>query len=218
MTRFFKMIDLKAIRNISFMILSILIFLVGVVVYGIILNLREVTLEEAMAFKGIKEFQKINIIIDRSSFSLSLFDDTTLVKTYKASFGRNVKEPKKTDGDGATPIGVYKICSIDTASEYHKFFKINYPNLEDAEETLRRGIISREEFEDIKFNYYYADCTPFSKILGGNIGIHGIGRLNFVFKNLPFAYNWTDGSIALSDENIDELYSVVKKGTKVVIK
>lgn len=212
------MIDFRVIKNISFMILSILIFLVGVVVYGIILNLREVTLKEAMALKGIKEFEKVNIVIDRSAFSLSLFDDTTLVKTYKASFGRNVKEPKKVDGDGSTPIGVYKICSIDTASQYHKFFRINYPNLEDAEEALRRGSISLKEFEDIKFNYYYGDCTPFSKILGGNIGIHGIGRLNFIFKNLPFVYNWTDGSIALSNENIDELYSVVKKGTKVVIK
>ena len=85
------MIDFRVIKNISFMILSILIFLVGVVVYGIILNLREVTLKEAMALKGIKEFEKVIIVIDRSAFSLSLFDDTTLVKTYKASFGRNVK-------------------------------------------------------------------------------------------------------------------------------
>lgn len=218
MTRFFRMIDFKVVRNISFMILSILIFLVGVVVYGIILNLREIPLKEVMVIKGIKQFQKPNIVIDRSTFSLSLFDDTTLVKTYKASFGRNVKQPKKIDGDGGTPVGVYKICSIDTASEYHKFFKINYPNLKDAEEVLRRGGISLKEFENIKFNYYYSDCTPFSKILGGNIGIHGIGRLNFIFKNLPFVYNWTNGSIALSNENIDELYSVVKKGTKVVIK
>ena len=55
-------------------------------------------------------------------------------------------------------------------------------------------------------------------MLGGEIGIHGIGRLNYIFKNLPFVYNWTNGSIAMSDEDIDELYSVVKLGTKVVIK
>jgi len=54
--------------------------------------------------------------------------------------------------------------------------------------------------------------------LGGDIGIHGIGRLNFFFKNLPFVFNWTDGSIALSNENIDELISVVKVGTKIVIR
>ena len=54
--------------------------------------------------------------------------------------------------------------------------------------------------------------------LGGNVGIQGIGRLNFLFKYLPFNYNWTDGSVAISNENMDELYSVVKKGTRVVIK
>lgn len=55
-------------------------------------------------------------------------------------------------------------------------------------------------------------------MLGGNIGIHGIGRLNPIFKNLPFVYNWTDGSIAISNESLDELLSVINTGTQVVIK
>jgi len=55
-------------------------------------------------------------------------------------------------------------------------------------------------------------------VLGGNICIHGIGRLNSIFKNLPFVYNWTDGSIALSNESLDEILSVIKTGTQVVIK
>ena len=37
-------------------------------------------------------------------------------------------------------------------------------------------------------------------------------------KNLPFVYNWTNGSISVSNEAIDEIFSVVQKGTKVVIK
>jgi hypothetical protein len=54
--------------------------------------------------------------------------------------------------------------------------------------------------------------------LGGNLGLHGIGKFNFIIKNLPFVFNWTNGSIALSDEDIDEIFSIVKVGTKVVIK
>ena len=54
--------------------------------------------------------------------------------------------------------------------------------------------------------------------MGGNVGIHGLGRLNLFFENLPFVYNWTDGSIAISNENLDEILTVVRKGTKVVIK
>ena len=55
-------------------------------------------------------------------------------------------------------------------------------------------------------------------VLGGNIGIHGIGRLNSIFKNLPFVYNWTDGSIALSNEDLDEILTVINTGTNIVIK
>lgn len=47
---------------------------------------------------------------------------------------------------------------------------------------------------------------------------YGIGRLNPIFKNLPFVYNWTDGSIALSNEDLDEILTVTKQGTQVVIK
>ena len=40
----------------------------------------------------------------------------------------------------------------------------------------------------------------------------------YIFKNLPFVFNWTNGSIAMSDENIDEIHSVIREGTEVVIK
>ena len=190
----------------------------GVLIYGIILNLKQVTLNEAMLNKGFSELKNPNIIIDRANFSLNLYEDTVLVKSYRASFGRNVHQVKYRAGDEATPVGTYKICSIDTSVHYHRFFRLNYPNLEDATDALRKGWISQKTFDSIKFEFYYEGCTKFNNVLGGNIGIHGVGKFNFIFKNLPFVYNWTNGSIALSDEDIDELYSVIKVGTKVVIK
>lgn len=190
----------------------------GVLIYGIILNLKQETLKEAMLNKGFSELKNPNIIIDRATFTLKLYEDTVLVKIYRASFGRNVHQIKYRAGDEATPVGTYKICSIDTSVHYHRFFRLNYPNLEDATDALRKGWISQKIFDRIKFEFYYEGCTKFNNVLGGNIGIHGIGKFNFIFKNLPFVYNWTNGSIALSDEDIDELYSVIKVGTKVVIK
>jgi hypothetical protein len=103
-------------------------------------------------------------------------------------------------------------------NKYHKFLRLNYPNLNDATEALRKGIISQKEFDKLSFQFYYDDCPDLVTALGGNIGIQGIGEYNSIFKNLPFVYNWTDGSVAVSNESIDEIYSVVKKGTKVVIK
>jgi hypothetical protein len=90
--------------------------------------------------------------------------------------------------------------------------------LDDAAEALRKGWITQSGFNQLKFEFYYEGCTKYNEVLGGDIGIHGIGRLNYIFKNLPFVFNWTNGSIAMSDENMNELYSIIKVGTKVVIK
>ena len=200
------------------MTLAIVLFLSGVIVYGIILNLREIPLSEALNQKGFSELKNPNIVIDRVSFTLDLYEDSVLVKTYRASFGRTLHKPKSRAGDGATPVGSYQVCSIDTSYKYYKFFRLNYPSLDDATDALRKGLISQKEFNNIKFEYYYEGCTGYNLVLGGNIGIHGIGRFNFILKNMPFVFNWTDGSIALSDEDIEEIYSVIKIGTKVIIK
>ena len=206
------------VRNVIYMTLAIVLFLSGVIVYGIILNLREIPLSEALNQKGFSELKNPNIVIDRVSFTLDLYEDSVLVKTYRASFGRTLHKPKSRAGDGATPVGNYQVCSIDTSYKYYKFFRLNYPSIDDATDALKKGLISQKEFNNIKFEYYYEGCTGYNLVLGGNIGIHGIGRFNFILKNMPFVFNWTDGSIALSDEDIEEIYSVIKIGTKVIIK
>lgn len=205
-------------RNIIFAISGILLFLVGTVVYGIVLNLRDIPLSEAMTKKGFTKLEDVSIIIERKNYVLHVYEDTVLIKSYRASFGRNLRNKKTFANDGATPVGSYSVCSIDSSHMYYKYLRLNYPNLEDAVEALRKGIITQREFNNLKFDFYYKDCIETETVLGNNIGIHGIGRLNYVFKNLPFVYNWTDGSVALSNENIDEILSVIRKGTKVVIK
>lgn len=206
------------VRNIIYMTIAILLFVGGVVVYGIVLNLRQVTLEEAMQKKGFTKLNSVNLVVDRSTFTVNLYEDSTLIKSYRASFGKSLRKPKMRSGDGATPVGEYKICSVDTAYKYYKLFKLNYPNLDDATDALRMGLISQKQFDNIKFQFYYQGCIDFNNVLGGNIGIHGIGKFNYILKNLPFVYNWTNGSIAVCDEDLDELYSVIKIGTKVVIR
>lgn len=200
------------------MTLTILLFLTGVVVYGILLNLREISLSEALAQNGFSELNNVNIVIDRTNFTLDLYEDSVLVKSYRASFGRTLHKQKSRAGDGATPVGRYKVCSIDTSSIYYKYFRLNYPNLDDATDALKKGLISQKDFNNIKFEYYYKGCTSYNSVLGGNIGIHGIGKFNYILKNLPFVFNWTDGSIALNNEDIEEIYSVIKIGTEVIIK
>ncbi|MFI5236563.1 MAG: L,D-transpeptidase family protein [Ignavibacteriales bacterium] len=211
-------INKDVLKNIVYLTLAIIIFFFGVIVYGIVLSFRDIPLSEALLKSGYSEITKPKIVIDRHNYTLGIYQDSVLIKNYRVSFGKSVHTPKKRAGDKATPIGVYKICKIYTTHRYYKFFQINYPNLDDGSDALRKGLISQKEFNDIKFDYYYEACTKYNNILGGNIGIHGIGELNYIFKNLPFVFNWTDGSIALSNENIDEIYSVIREGTEVVIK
>lgn len=205
-------------RNILFMTATIIVFLSGVVLYGIILNMGQISLKEAMLDQGYGELKNPNIVIDRANYTLELFEDSVFIKSYRANFGKSVHQPKTRAGDGVTPVGIYKICSIDTVHKYRVFLKLNYPNLRDAENALRKGWISQKEFNEIKFQFYYEGCTKYHGVLGGNIGIHGFGRFNYIMKNLPFVFNWTEGSVAVSDEDISELYSVIKIGTRVEIK
>jgi murein L,D-transpeptidase YafK len=211
-------VNKNTVRNVFFMTAGIFVFIFGVILYGIILNSLENSLQEEMLNKGFTQLDNVNIVIDRKNFNLSIYEDTVFIKSYRASFGRNLSDPKTRANDGGTPVGEYKICDIDTAHKYYRFLKLNYPNLEDGAEALRKGLITQTEFDRLKFQFYYEDCPSLETILGNNVGIHGIGRLNYIFKNLPFVYNWTDGSIAVTNESIDEILSVTGKETKVVIK
>lgn len=206
------------IKNILFFIGGTIVFLAGVIIYGITINIREVPLREAMSLKGYEKLSNVNIIVDKSSFSLNVYDDTVFIKSYRAVFGRNHSAPKRSPGDKATPVGKYEVIDIDTNSVYNVFIKLNYPNINDITEALRRGIITEKEFSELRFQFYYGNAVNFNPAVSDSIGIHGMGKLNFIFKNLPFAYNWTSGSVAISDEDISELASIIKRGTKVVIK
>lgn len=218
LSRLFTLISKNSLRNVIYFSGGIILFLAGTIVYGIIINLRVDSLAEALKEKGFESFENPNIIIERKSFSLQLYEDTVLIKSYRASFGKNLSAPKTRAEDRATPVGEYAICDIDSNNQYDKFLKLNYPNVSDASEALRKGWITQKQFDQLKFEFYYEGCPKANTILGGDLGIHGIGKFDYILKNLPFVYNWTNGSIAVSNEAINEIFSVVKKGTKVVIK
>ncbi|MFH1198276.1 MAG: L,D-transpeptidase [bacterium] len=204
------------LKNILYFSASIVLFFIGVILYGVILNLREDTLAEAMNEKGIKNLGKVFLVVDRHNYKMDLYSDTVLVKSYKAVFGSDNSTYKMSKEDLVTPLGKYFICGIDNKSRYHKYFKINYPSKRDAAEALKNGYISKEDFRKI-MTAPDNECPPDDTPLGADIGIHGIGKYNFIFKNLPFVFNWTNGSIAVSNENIDELFSVAGIGTQVEI-
>lgn len=211
-------ININVLKNVIFFSGGIVIFILGMVTYGIILNYREIALKQLMGEKKITAFENPNLIIDRKNYSLQLYEDTILVKTYRANFGRNIQSPKLLATDGATPVGEYKVCSLDTSNIYYRLIKINYPNINDAIDALRKNYITQREFDSIKYQNEYENCPQFHYKMGGNMGIQGIGKYDIIFRNLPFNFNWTDGNVAISNEDMDELFLVMKKGSKIVIK
>ncbi len=206
------------LRNIVYSIISIFVFFAGVILYGFIIRSEEEPLREILGANGIVVINSPKIIIDKQHYKLELYSDGKLLKVYKAVFGKSNIHAKKNIYDNITPAGDYKICSIDTTSKYHMFLKLNYPNRIDAANALMDGAITKKEYQEIILTHEENNCMfPKSK-LSVEIGIEGIGKFDIIFKNLPFIFNWTNGSIAVSNEDIEELASVVKIGTPVIIK
>lgn len=206
------------LKNILYISGSIAVFFAGMISYGIILNLNEITLAEAMKNNGVDKLENVKLIVDRRNYKIELYSGNKLIKTYKAVFGKNNSTVKTSKDDLVTPIGDYHVCEMIPNHKYQKFIKLNYPNDKDAGEALKQGYINENEFDDIIGAFAKKECPPASTKLGAFVGLQGIGEFDFIFKNLPFPFNWTDGSIAVSNQGIDELYSVVKIGTYVKIR
>lgn len=204
------------LRNFAFFSISIILFFIGMIVYGIILNSGEISLTDAMAEKNLSKLDDVRLIVSRNNYQMELYSGSILVKSYKVVFGQGTGNVKTSKFDNITPKGNYNICRIDTNTEYHKKMYLNYPTIADAAEALKNNVISKSEFELVAD--WKGDCPPSETRLGADIGIQGIGKYDLIFRNLPFVFNWTNGSIAVSNDNIDELYEVVDISTEVIIK
>jgi murein L,D-transpeptidase YafK len=117
------------------------------------------------------------------------------VRTYDAEIGSNALELKQRQGDRATPEGRYRVVKKKDRGEsrYHRALLLDYPNAADRERfaaAKRRGEIPR------------------GAGIGGLIEIHGEGGRG---------QNWTEGCVALSNRDMDDLFRRVGTGTRVTI-
>ena len=142
----------------------------------------------------------LNIVVLKSQYRVNVYYRKKLIRSYKAVFGPRPKQDKCMEGDRCTPEGWFKIASKNPGSKYTKFMGISYPS----------------DSSRMKFNKLKADgVIPSTATIGGNVGIHGIwpGGDDMI----EMGVGWTDGCIALKNKDIEELYSYVGVGTKVVI-
>jgi murein L,D-transpeptidase YafK len=145
-----------------------------------------------------KELPK-NTVIDyikvyKSKRQLLVYSKDQLLKTYSISLGQNPIGHKEFEGDSKTPEGIYYINDRNPNSDYHKNLGVSYPNEKDIEHAKKLG-----------------------KSAGGDIKIHGLRNgIGFIGKFQRYK-DWTAGCIAVTNNEIDELYTSVKAGATIEI-
>ena len=133
------------------------------------------------------------LLVDKSERSLSVYSAGRRVKVYYGlRFGDAPMGHKRFEGDERTPEGRYTIDTRNPRSSYHLSLRISYPNAADR-----------------------AYARQYGRSPGGDIFIHGQPN---GYGGPAIAYDWTDGCIALSNAEIEELWQIVPDGTTIDIR
>jgi len=141
------------------------------------------------------EKQADRIVIVKSVRTMTFMRDGKTLKTYKVALSRQPVGPKERAGDHKVPEGEYVVDSKNPQSRFDRALHISYPNAADRERARELGV------------------DP-----GGNVEIHGVGRAFFWLGSLHRWIDWTDGCVAVTNSEIEEIWPLVPVGTPVEIR
>lgn len=140
-------------------------------------------------FRSYDGPQVTKVVVFKGYRKMYLMNGDRVLKMYDIGLGFAPVGDKQVEGDGKTPEGLYYIDRRNPNSEYHLSIGINYPNERDIAEAEKLG-----------------------KSPGGDIFIHGRGKpVDFLIRD------WTFGCIAVTNDEIEEIYAMVRDGTPVAI-
>lgn len=135
------------------------------------------------------------ILVDKSEREMTLYRHGHELRRFDISLGANPVGHKRYEGDRRTPEGVYTIDARNPNSSFHLSLRISYPNRRDAKGARAMGL------------------DP-----GGQIMIHGMPNNPRSPTLAKFAFDWTDGCIAVADDEMEEIWNLVEVGTLIEIK
>jgi murein L,D-transpeptidase YafK len=135
------------------------------------------------------------IVIEKGKRTLTLMDGAKIVKTYRVALGGQPVGAKDRQGDHKTPEGIYAVDAKKANSQFYKALHLSYPNQADRANARKLGI------------------SP-----GGDVEIHGLGAKWGWIGEKHRLTDWTDGCVAVTNEEIDEIYPQVRVGTPVEIR
>lgn len=145
--------------------------------------------------------QQMMVVINKTRFVVDVYYRRARVRSYKAVFGPKPQENKMMKGDRRTPEGWFLVENKHTSARYNKFMQLDYPN--DS---------SRARFNMLKAR----GAIPQDAEIGGDVGIHGVWKGGD--EMIEMGVGWTDGCIALKNKDMDELYTLVGIGARVIIR
>jgi murein L,D-transpeptidase YafK len=134
------------------------------------------------------------IVVNKAKRELLLYRSGVLIRSYRIALGKHPIGPKMRQGDSKTPEGAYTISGRNAQSAYHKSLRISYPNAADRERAKRQGV------------------EP-----GGDIMVHGLPNAQGFVGAAHRLFDWTDGCIAVTNEEIEEIWLLVPDGTPIQI-
>jgi murein L,D-transpeptidase YafK len=134
------------------------------------------------------------VIVLKSERKLMLMKSDKVLKTYRIALGKDPLGGKTRQGDHKTPEGNYLLDRHNERSQFHRSIHISYPNADDRARARRLGVSS-----------------------GGDIFLHGLPNGNEPAPHQTLE-DWTDGCIAVTDSEIDEIFRAVPDGTRIEIK
>ncbi len=135
------------------------------------------------------------VVVIKSKRLMMLLKDGEIFKTYRVGLGRQPYGHKLRAGDQRTPEGTYVLDSRNPNSKYHLAIHISYPNETDIMNARKRGV------------------SP-----GGDIMIHGLSHRQGAGVTSSVSSDWTNGCIAVTNSEIEEIWQLVQDGTPIEIK
>jgi len=135
------------------------------------------------------------VVVEKGAHTLTLLRHGAALKTYRVSLGGHPRGPKREEGDERTPEGVYRLDSRNPRSSAHLALHISYPDSADAARARTRGV------------------QP-----GGLIMVHGISNGLGWLGRLHRLADWTDGCVAVTNREMDEIWRAVPTGTPIEIR
>jgi len=159
---------------------------------------------------------EIWVLVDTRELTLTVMEGESVIQKYdNIAIGSNGPTLAKLVSDETTPLGDFHISGINQRSRYHLFLALDYPTMEHARRALEDGRLSPEEYTAVSNAWLASEPPPQNTRLGGHLGIHGLGGGS---EEVHGIVNWTDGCIAVTNEQIEELSHWVGVGTRVSVR